>query len=146
MKKLTKSIMAALSASLMFVASFPITANANEETVQPRGSYHVYGDVNNDGIITGSDATLTWLASTTFEDLTGDPDLPLRYAIAHPEVYFSSLETPVPQAADVNGDGIINKDDADEILHYYTLLSSGYGNPPDPSVYNGKCGTVFFIP
>ena len=146
MKKITKSIIAALSASSMLAASFPITANANEETIQPRGSYHVYGDINNDGIITGSDATLTWAASTTFERLTGDPNLPLEYAIARPEVYFSGLETPVPQAADVNGDGIINQDDANEILRYYTLLSSGNGNPPDPSVYNGKCGKVFYIP
>ncbi|HEZ7987147.1 MAG TPA: dockerin type I repeat-containing protein [Ruminococcus sp.] len=146
MKKITKSIIAALSASSMLAASFPITANANEETIQPRGSYHVYGDVNNDGVITGSDATITLRSFTIFENLTGSPNLPLEYAIARPAVYFPNEETPVPQAADVNGDGIINQADANEILRYYTLLSSGNGNPPDSSVYNGKCGKVFYIP
>lgn len=146
MKKITKNIIAALSASSMLAASFPITASASQEKIQPKGSYHVYGDINNDGIIIGSDATYTLMAVKIFEGLTGSQNLPLEYAIARPAVYFPDVKNPVPQAADVNGDGIINQADADEILLYYTLLSGGNGTPPDTSVYNGKCGQVFFIP
>lgn len=142
MKRITKRIISALSVCAMFTASLPISVSAAAENVQPRGSYHVYGDVNNDGIITGSDATLALHAYKVFENLTGSSDLPVEYAVARPSVYFGNIETPVPQAADTNCDGVINNDDATDILHYYTLLSSGSSSLEG---YNGNCGKVFFI-
>ncbi len=142
MKRITKRIVSALSVYAMFTASLPISVNAAAENVQPRGSYHVYGDIDNDGMITGSDATLTLHASTIFENLTGSSDLPVEYAVARPSIYFGDIETPVPQAADTNCDGVINNDDAMDILNYYTLLSSGGSSLEG---YNGNCGKVFFI-
>ena len=141
MKKIIRSIFTTLSIGAIFTASLPLAVNAAEETIQPRGSYHVYGDINNDGIIIGSDATMVLNAVTTFEKFTGSRDLPLEYAIARPSIYFGNIQNPVPQAADTNGDAIINDVDAQDILNYYTYLSSG-----NTSGYNGNCGKTFFIP
>lgn len=84
-----------ISACAIFAASLPISVNAAEGSIQPRGSYHVYGDINNDGTVDGIDATLTLRASRMFSELTGDSNLPLSYAVSHPSVYFENIENPV---------------------------------------------------
>ena len=69
------------------------------------------GDVDGDGIITGSDATMTLREYTLLSsDLDGE---------------FNDYQNTV---ADVNNDGIINGTDATMILRYYTILSSN-GTP-----------------
>lgn len=140
MKKITKTIAATISACAILSASLPVSTSAAEESIQPRGSYHLYGDVNNNGYIDSVDATLVLRANRIFSELTGDSGLPLSYAVARPSIYFEGIENPVPKAADTNGDGIINEDDANDIMRYYSLASSD-----KLSEYNGKCGTPFYI-
>lgn len=77
------------------------TVNAIEEEI-------LLGDVTLDGIINGSDATLTLSAYTIIS--SGSK---------------SSLNEAQTKAADVDGDGIITGSDATLILRYYTMLSSG---------------------
>ena len=141
MKKFLRSILTTLSIGAIFTASQPLAVNAAKENIQPRGSYHVYGDIDNDGKILASDASTVLRAVSIFENLTGSRDLPLEYAIARPSVYFDYVKNPVPQAADTNGDGIINDVDAQDVLRYYTYLSSG-----STSGYDGNCGKPFYIP
>ncbi len=65
------------------------------------------GDVNCDGIITGSDATTALREYTLLSsNMEGNFDTYCNFA------------------ADVNRDGILNGSDATKILRYYTLLSS----------------------
>lgn len=141
MKKTSKRIVSALSVCSMFMVSLPLSISTTAESIQPRGSYHVYGDVDNSGKVTAYDASLALTASSIFKDLTGSKNLPLEYAIARPSVYFKDEPNVVPQAADTNGDGIINDVDANDILSYYAYLAGG-GN----SSYTGNCGKVFYIP
>lgn len=91
-----------------FLTTYPISEYAyNPENVSKSG--YILGDVTEDGIITGSDATLALMAYTqlsSFED----------HGLS--DTQFS--------AAEVTGDGIITGSDATIILAYYTLISSGY--------------------
>lgn len=74
------------------------------------------GDVTCDGIITGSDATMTLVEYT------------LLSSSDNPKLTFSTYQNHV---ADVTHDGIITGSDATKILQYYTLLSSNEGVVPD---------------
>ena len=73
------------------------------------------GDVTLDGIINGSDATLTLSAYTLINGGSSSP-----------------LNETQTKAADVDGNGIITATDATLILRYYTMISSGTssGTPP----------------
>lgn len=100
MKK-TKKLVAILSATTMALASLTavsISASAANDTIQPRGAYHVYGDANNDGTISIADVVCVLNAIKNG--------------------YFGQGQC--PQAADVNGDGYITNDDATMIQNYVT--------------------------
>ncbi|MBQ8180433.1 MAG: hypothetical protein IJ010_00435 [Ruminococcus sp.] len=72
---------------------------------------YLLGDVDGDGKITGSDATMALVEYTRISsDLDGE---------------FNKYQN---AAADVNKDGILNGTDATMILRYYTIMSSN-GNP-----------------
>lgn len=78
-------------------------------------SDRMLGDINNDGKITGSDATMalqqyTYLSSGKQGDFTTEQTL----------------------AADLNDDGILTGTDATWLLQYYTMISSGY----EDSIYD----------
>lgn len=131
MKKVLKRITASLMSGLMLFGSTysvlgSVSAASNE--IQPRGTYHVYGDVNNDGLISLIDLVTINKTIQKFNDLTGSSWLPLEYAIARPEVYYLTI----PQAADV--DGYITNDDVRLISQYYSGASSGI-----------RCGQPFYI-
>ncbi len=110
MKKVLKRITASLISGLMLFGSTysvlgSISSASNE--IQPRGIYHVYGDVNNDGLISLIDLVTINKTIQKFNDLTGSSELPLEFAIARPEVYYLTI----PQAADVDG-----------YIHYILLI------------------------
>lgn len=73
-------------------------------------SDRMLGDVNNDGVVDGLDATLTLRAYTLI--------------LSNMDSGFTPAET---AAADVDGDGAITGIDATLILRYYTYVIS-YGN------------------
>lgn len=136
-KRMLKTVAASLSILSITTATIVPVSAAN---IQPRGNYYVYGDVDNDGKIDIPDASIVLSAVSKFTSLTGDENLPTSYAIARPSVYFPDIDNPVPQAADVNGDGFINQADAEDILSYYAKKAAGVLDQ-----YNGRCGTPFYI-
>lgn len=138
-KRILKAAAAAIT--LFATAATTITSvSATTDTIQPRGSYYVYGDVNNDGYIDIEDANIVLRSFAIFSSLTGDENLPISYAISRPAVYFPDLDNPVPQTADTNGDGFINVLDAEDILSYYAKHAAGVIDQ-----YNGRCGKPFYI-
>ncbi len=136
MKKVLKKITVSLAAMLMAVSSTSAVLGSASaaDNVQPRGNWHVYGDVNDDGYVDIVDAASIYQAFGKFKNLTGDARLPLNYAIARPEVYFGT-GTSVPQAADIDGDGYITEADAQYVQHY---VAKDYNNA-------GRCGQAFYI-
>lgn len=136
-KRILKTVAASLSIFAFAAATIVPVSAAN---VQPRGNYYVYGDVDNDGKIMVEDASIVLSAVAKFTSLTGDENLPISYANARPSVYFPNIDNPVPQTADVNGDGFINQADAEDILSYYAKRSAGVLDQ-----YNGRCGTPFYV-
>ena len=133
MKKILKKITVSLTATLMMCGSTYATlgsVSATDNAIQPRGAYHVYGDVDDNGKIDMIDVSNTIEAVLKFENLTGDSRLPLSYAIARPEVYYLK----VPQAADVDGDGYITNDDVRMISYYCHGISN-----------SGRCGQTFYV-
>lgn len=119
------------AATLVSATCFNVSAYTN---IQPRGSYHYYGDVNNDGLINLADDIYLNSAYGKYEQLTGDSKLPVSYAVARPSVYFEKVETPVPQAADINGDGYISQEDSEMLLRYLIRVDN-----------TGRCGQSFYI-
>lgn len=91
-----------------FRSMYPISDYAYDPNNSSKSEY-MLGDVNGDGIISGSDATITLRAYTLLSSFRdhGLSDAQFR-------------------AADADGNNIINGSDATMILNYYTLLSSGY--------------------
>ncbi len=134
MKKVLKRITASLISGLMLFGSTysvlgSISSASNE--IQPRGIYHVYGDVNNDGLISLIDLVTINKTIQKFNDLTGSSELPLEFAIARPEVYYLTI----PQAADVDGDNYITENDIRMITYYCNGISNNFG----------RCGQHFYI-
>lgn len=68
-----------------------------------------------------------------YENLTGDPKLPLNYAVARPSIYFDLVNF-APQAADVNDDGYISQEDAQMIQNFLVCINN-----------TGRCGQHFYI-
>ncbi|MDE5936896.1 MAG: hypothetical protein K2G83_05785 [Ruminococcus sp.] len=133
MRKVFKKITASLTVALMLCGSTyatVVSANASDNTIQPRGTWAMYGDVNNDGEIDGVDTLAIIKAINKFEKLTGDSRLPLSYAVARPEVYYLTI----PQAADIDGDNYITENDI-KMLNNYCMIGSDIG----------RCGQPFYI-
>lgn len=84
---------------------FPVGENA--KPIKINVSDRMLGDIDNDGIITGSDATMILTAYTNISS-SGDSKLTKEQEIA----------------ADIDADGIITGSDATLLLRYYTALSS----------------------
>lgn len=133
MKSILKTITAGMAA-LAIAATTVAPVSAADNNIQPRGSWHVYGDVNDDGAIDIRDTIAINQAINKYKELTGDANLPVTYAVARPSIYFANLETPVPQAADVNGDGYINEEDSEKVMHAIVHLDD-----------IGRCGEHFYI-
>ena len=119
-RKIRKLITGAISATALISS---VSFNAGAENVQPRGLWHVYGDVNNDGTIDLIDIININKAVNKYRELTGEEQLPMRIAVA------------VPQAADVNGDGYISLEDSDMVLRYVAEQREDIG----------RCGEHFYI-
>ena len=133
MKKiLCKTLATFLSAATLLSAT---CFNASAENVQPRGSWHVYGDVNNDGEIDIRDVIAINRAIAKYCELTGEEQLPLKIAVARPAIYFENLNDPIPQAADVDGDGYISSVDSETVMRYIVNLKDDIG----------LCGVHFYI-
>lgn len=132
MKKITYKVLSALLSTVTLVSAACFNVNA-ETNIQPRGSWYLYGDVDNSGNIEIADAEYVMQAYTRYENLTGDSKLPLSYAVARPSVYFDLVNF-APQAADVNDDGYISQEDAQLIQNFLACLKD-----------TGRCGQPFFI-
>ncbi|MCM1316143.1 MAG: hypothetical protein NC205_09820 [Prevotella sp.] len=134
MKKTFKKVTVSLTAMLMLFGSTYTTlgsVSATNGEIQPRGTWAMYGDVNNDGTIDVADLVAISSAVDTFEYLTGDSRLPLRYAVAKPEVYYLTI----PQAADLDGDNYITDNDVKCVQCYLAKIDNEAG----------RCGQPFFI-
>jgi hypothetical protein len=131
-RKIRKLITGAISATALISS---VSFNAGAENVQPRGLWHVYGDVNNDGTIDLIDIININKAVNKYRELTGEEQLPMRIAVARPAIYFENTNNPVPQAADVNGDGYISLEDSDMVLRYVAEQREDIG----------RCGEHFYI-
>ncbi len=129
-RKFIKLITGLASATALISA---VSFNAGAENVQPRGSWYVYGDVNNDGKIDVIDIININKAVNKYRELTGEEKLPMRIAVARPAIYFENTNNPVPQAADVNGD--VSSEDSDMVLRYVAEQREDIG----------KCGEHFYI-
>ena len=134
MKKTIKRVTASLTAMLMmfgstYTALGSVSATNNE--IQPR-HYHVYGDVDDNGIIDINDAVLIAQFMTVYKK---DPQ---NYGIISVEdaiEYEGKYSLPVPQAADVDGDGCITE--ADQIC-IQCYEARNYDKI-------GRCGQLFYI-
>ncbi|MDE5936475.1 MAG: hypothetical protein K2G83_03610 [Ruminococcus sp.] len=136
MKRVLKKITASLMSGLMlFSSTYAVvgSASATSKEVQPR-TWYIYGDVDNNGKIDVLDVISVNKAVKTFNDLTGSSELPLEFAVARPSVYFGN-QNDVPQAADIDGDGYITKQDSEMIMKCIVGLEDEAG----------RCGQPFFI-
>lgn len=137
MKKTFKKITASLTAMLMmfgstYTAVGSVSATNNE--IQPR-AYHVYGDVFDDGGIDASDGVRIAQFITVYKNKHGVSHLiSVQDAIDYREKK-GDYYLPVPQAADIDGDGFIT--DADQIC-VQNYIVRNYDKA-------GRCGQLFFI-
>ncbi|MDE6502075.1 MAG: hypothetical protein K2L10_08335 [Ruminococcus sp.] len=139
MKKTFKKITASLTAMLMmfgstYTAVGSVSATNNE--IQPR-AYHVYGDVHDDGSVDLKDAVLIAQFITAYKNKHGVSTLisvqnALDYKLKETNNEFY---LPVPQAADVDGDGFITEAD------YICVQNYGINNYDKA----GRCGQLFYI-
>lgn len=137
MKKTFKKITASLTAMLMmfgstYTALGSVSATNNE--IQPR-HYHVYGDVNDDGKININDAVNIAQFIALYKNKHGVGSLisvedAIDYRADNGEYYL-----PVPQAADVDGDGFITEADQICIQNY---VAHNYDKA-------GRCNQLFYI-
>lgn len=132
MKKIAYKILSAFLSAVTLVSTTCFSVSA-ETNIQPRGSWYLYGDVDNNGNIEIADAVCIVQAYTRYENLTGDPKLPLNYAVARPSIYFDLVNF-APQAADVNDDGYISQEDAQMIQNFLVCINN-----------TGRCGQYFYI-
>ncbi len=114
-----KKFISALSAAVLGVssmASIAAFADASAET-----PVHIYGDVNENGIIDCSDATTILRFVTRL--LSGTADNP----VVSPEEIKDEFYCfdGIMKYGDVDGNGTITLADATHVLRLYTLLSSG---------------------
>lgn len=132
MKEVLKRVTASLMSGLMLCSSTCVVAGAASNEVQPRGMWAVYGDVNNDGKIDLYDVICIEQCLTEFKNSTaGATRMPMEYA----KQQIGEFYLPVPQAADIDGDGYITDKD-NQMIGYYIL-----------DVYEkaGRCGQPFYI-
>ncbi len=136
MKKTFKKITASLTAMLMmfgstYTAVGSVSATNNE--IQPR-KYHVYGDVNDDGTINASDGVLIAQFTSVYKNSHNNITISVQDAIDYRK-NKGEYSLPVPQAADIDGDGFITE--ADRICVQYYILGV------DDKI--GRCGQLFYI-
>ena len=99
-----------------------------KSTLNNRGTlYQFYiGDVNHNFYINSSDASAVYRAYSLYCDSSYLPEsgLPINIANQHLDDYFPNVH--YAEAADTNKNGLINDDDGDNILDFYSLVSVGY--------------------
>lgn len=134
MKKTLRKVTASLTAMLMLFGSTYTavgSASASDDRTIPKG-WHVYGDVNNDEKVDIRDAVLIAQCLTEFKNETqGATRIPMEYAMMQKGEFYLI----VPQAADIDGDGYITRDDQ-TFIEYYEIKSYDKA---------GRCGQPFFI-
>lgn len=134
MKKTFKKVTASLTAMLMMFGSTYTAVGSASAADDDLVGWHVYGDVDNNGVIDIRDAVLVAQFITVYKNshnhtliLVEDA---LDYRKDEDEYYL-----PVPQAADIDGDGYIT--DADQIC-IQNYVAKNYDKA-------GRCGQPFFI-
>ncbi|MDE5558199.1 MAG: hypothetical protein K2J32_11020 [Ruminococcus sp.] len=133
MKKTIKRVTASLTAMLMmfgstYTAVGSVSATNNE--IQSRKSY-MYGDVHGNGSVDLNDAVLIAQFITVYKKGNNGSIISVEDAIEYKGEYC----LPVPQAADVDGDGYIT--DADAICVQSYVIGD--------SKNAGRCGESFDI-
>jgi len=105
--------------------------------------YWIIGDIDHDGYITAADAQMIYILYTDYT-VTGDQ---IIYTAEYIGTYIIDLSPSSPvtvdaiyvaTVCDVNGDGVIDVEDAMDVLTYYTTYVTGQGNLND---YTGIIGT-----
>ena len=134
MKKTLKKVTASLTAMLMMFGSTYTavsSASATNNEIQPK-RYHVYGDVDDNGVIDINDAISIAQFMAAYKNETQIYGIiPVENAIEYTGKYCLTI----PQAADVDGDGYITE--ADSIcIQYYE--AKNYDKA-------GRCGQLFYI-
>ncbi len=86
------------------------------------------GNVDNDQYINAVDATMVLHATSVFKDKNPDKnpnaDFTVSLANEYIDEYFPNIRS--ARVADTNKNGIINKADANNILKFYSYVSTGY--------------------
>lgn len=134
MKKIFKKMTVSLMSALMLCSSTYMvsgSASAANNDIEPRGTYHVYGDVNEDGSVNIADAACIMQFIGSYKNENGNNPISLANAVK----YNGKYALTVPQAADIDGDGFITE--ADHIcIQYYVAGSHDKA---------GRCGQLFYI-
>ena len=133
MKRIFKKMTVSLLSALMMCSTYAVSGsvNAANNDIEPRGTYHVYGDVNEDGDVDICDATCIAQFLGSYKNQNGNGLISIADAVK----YNGKYALTVPQAADVDGDGFITE--ADQIcIQYY-----------EAGAYDriGRCGQLFYI-
>lgn len=130
MKKITASLTAML---MMFGSTYTAisSVSATNNEIQPR-VYHVYGDVDESGVIDISDAIRIAQFIPAYKRETQQYGI---ISVKDAMNYNGDYYLKIPQAADVDGDGFITE--ADQIcIQNYTIYNYDQA---------GRCGQPFFI-
>ncbi|MDE5854525.1 MAG: hypothetical protein K2H19_05625 [Ruminococcus sp.] len=138
MKKILKRMTVSLTATLMLCGSTYATlgsVSATDNDIQPRGAYHVYGDVDDNGVVDINDAVFVAQFMTIYKSKHGNTIIPVEWALDYLTEEDNKYYLPVPQAADIDGDGYITE--ADQIcIQYYEARNYERA---------GRCGQLFYI-
>ena len=134
MRKTLKKITASLTAMLMMFGSTYTAVGSASAADNDLHGWHVYGDVDDDGFISLSDAVLVSQFITEYKNAHNHTLISVKDALNYRKEE-GEYYLPVPQAADIDGDGYIT--DADQICMQNYMINNRDGA--------GRCGQSFFI-
>lgn len=139
MKKVFQKLTASFVSALMLCSGTYVTAGAAAVTDSGLHGWHIYGNVNDNEKINIYDAVLVAQFMSVYKNKHGDNYISVEAALAYREEALEddSIEyyLPVPQAADIDGDGYITEADTICIQNY------ALGNYDKA----GRCGQPFYI-
>lgn len=134
MRKTFRKITASLTAMLMmFGSTYTVVGSASAADNDLHG-WHIYGDVNGDDFVSLSDAVLVSQFIMIYKNVHNHTLISVKDALNYRKE-DGEYYLPVPQAADIDGEGYIT--DADQI-YMQNYMINNYDKA-------GRCGQSFFI-
>ncbi len=139
MKKLFQKLTASFVSALMLCSGTYVTTEAADVTDSGLKGWHIYGNVDDNEIIDICDAVLVSQFMTVYKNKHGNNHISVEAALAYREEALEddSIEyyLPIPQAADIDGDGYITEADTICIQNY---IANNYDKAK-------RCGQPFYI-